>query len=176
MNQGPTVHRLVSFLGKPPKGTYDKTVYLSPIDPGQTFETAFVADALAYFLKPLEVVILATDEAWNGRGEAIRAQIESHGIPTVRREKLSAGQNESELWSHFEVLKDALRLPVGSMPNSVALDITHGYRSVPFFALESLRFSNWWMTHRLSFLFTMGPSTLGKIIERPSGISLPSAI
>lgn len=134
------VHRLVTFLGKPPKGAYEKTIYLSPAEPTRTIETAFVAEALVHFLKPREVVILATEEAWTGQGETLQTQFMIHGDPSVRKVTLPAGRDETELWSQFEVLKDELRLPADASSNRIALDITHGYRSVPFFGAGVVTF------------------------------------
>lgn len=132
--------RLVTFLGKPSKGSYEKTTYLSPTNPNDIYETAFVADALAYFLKPHEVVVLATDEAWIGQGDMLQSQLESQQVPLIRNVRLPTGRNENELWSQFEILKQELRLPVNSASNRVALDITHGYRSVPFFGAGVVTF------------------------------------
>lgn len=75
-----------------------------------------------------------------GQGEKLKSQIESDEVTVVRREPLSVGKDEKELWSQFEVLKDVLRLPVGSPSAHVALDITHGFRSVPFFAAGVVTF------------------------------------
>lgn len=142
MSNEQAVPRLVSFLGKPRQGGYNKTTYQSPIQPSDTCETEFVAEALATFLKPQEIVVLATDDAWNAQGSRLQACIEKLQGPTLRRVQLASGQNESELWSVFETIKNELRLPDSSSSNRIALDITHGFRSIPFFAAGIVTFLN----------------------------------
>lgn len=128
--------RLVTFLGKPKEGRYQRTVYAYQ---DRTFETEFVAEALSSFLDPEEALVLATEEAWSHcHGEELSQRLTQRGVCDVRHETIPDGRNDTELWQQFVVLKEALR--AGGQP--VALDITHGFRSQPFFAAGAVSFVN----------------------------------
>lgn len=136
---GEYTYRLVSFLGKP-RNSYKPTVYVMDHGNGQRKEsrkTRFLTDALNQLLRPQEVVILATDEAWKEQGAKLKKQI---GDVELKHVQFPAGGTEQELWNQFDVLKEQLRLPDGISPRTIALDITHGFRSQPFFAAGAVTF------------------------------------
>lgn len=137
MSQPVHFARLVTFLGK---AAYQPTAYQSPYDAQQTFPTQYVAAALAEFLRPDEVVVLATDDAWEVHGGQFTAQLCDHQGLTPQRIVFPAGRSEGELWAQFEILKEALRVPNSSAPGRVALDITLGFRSAPFFCAGVVSF------------------------------------
>ncbi len=139
------VDRLVSFLGKPRQGRYDITTYLHPHGLGDACETEFVAEALCRFFQPREVIVLATKQAWETRsqglaqGEELQERLESLGCETKWRE-LPLGRDTTELWEQFEILRSALCDELDGTTPRVALDVTHGFRSQPFFAAGVITF------------------------------------
>jgi len=131
-------YRLVSFLGNPKGGKYESTTYLNPTGgKPREVQTCFVAEALTRFLQPEEVVILATSKARKGQGRELEDRLR---VKRVEWEELPGGGTERELWSQFDILKGVLRLPEGIPNRRIALDITHGFRSQPFFAAGAVTF------------------------------------
>ncbi len=113
---------LITFLGK---GRYDEVVYRVG---EREVRTRYVAHALAEALYPARVVVLATEEAWQTHGEAL-----AHALPqavALHRRAIPAGASSEELWAVFAELLESLQ----SADGPVVLDITHGFRSLPFFA------------------------------------------
>jgi|GEM_PF-1990949 len=115
--------RLISFLGT---DRYDSTNYCLG---GQRHESRFVVDALARLLEMDEVTLLATQTAWRTHGADVQKALPS-SIRFRRREILD-GQSRDELWQQFEALRDAV---LEDPPETLVLDITHGFRAQPFFA------------------------------------------
>ncbi|MDI9631212.1 MAG: TM1812 family CRISPR-associated protein [Acidobacteriota bacterium] len=129
--------RLVSFVGlggRRPDGSrgYLSTRYLWE---GQRVETEFLAEALCSFFKPREVVLLATLEAQAEHGAALTARLAAAGVNPDFVE-LPAGASGDELWRQFELLAGALDLA----RRDTVLDITHGFRSQPFFSAAAVAF------------------------------------
>ena len=137
-NSKPVCSRLITFLGK---SDYKVTSYRNPNDTQQVFETKYVAEALTEFLEPAEVVVLATDDAWEFHGESFSTAIRSHTATMLRRVVFPMGNSQSGLWAQFDLLKNELRLPAVERTRSIALDITLGFRSAPFFCAGVLSFS-----------------------------------
>ncbi len=117
--------RLISFLGT---GRYEETTYQLG-DSGNRHKSRFVVDALSRLLGVDEVVLLATDSAWNTHGEAVKNTLPEN--VAFRHQKIPEGQSEKELWVQFDALRQAI---IEDKPNYLALDITHGFRAQPFFA------------------------------------------
>ena len=134
------LHRLVTFLGIPRGGKYETTTYACPLEPQDTYQAEFVAEALVRFLRPDEVVVLATDLAWDKMGPRFTQTLEANAQLTPHRERLPDGGNEADLWSQFEVMKQVMRLPSSALDRRVGLDITFGFRSAPFFAAGVISF------------------------------------
>ena len=122
--------RLITFVGN---GRYLPTCYT--LDGGEV-HTAYVGAALAQFFSASEVCALATDVAWSTHGEAMTAEFERLGLPRIERVSIPDGQSPAEMWEQFKVLKGLLR----SNGVPIVLDITHGFRSQPFFAAACVDF------------------------------------
>ena len=129
--------RLVTFLGT---GKYEETTYSWQRDEGPPpkCRTRFVARALAEMASASEIVVLATKEAWTKHGEDFQEQLCLFGLKTPIEEFLPLGATPAELWHQFELTKDALRAESGT---KIVLDITHGFRSSPFFAAAAVAFT-----------------------------------
>jgi CRISPR-associated protein Csx16 len=127
--------RLVTFLGT---GKYEETTYQWHRDGASaTCRTRFVARALAEFASANEIVVLATQEAWDRHGAEFRDQLRRFGLKGPADTFLPLGATPAELWRQFELAKEALRAHEGT---KVILDITHGFRSSPFFAAAAVAF------------------------------------
>lgn len=130
---------LLAFLGT---GNYAETNYqLLDARDGQTHRTRFVQVALAKSIAPQElkqIVILATAEAEQKHGGSLKAEIAGATSVQPRFVPIPSGQNEFELWDLFRVLVQQLRV---EDPSRIILDITHGFRSIPFFAAGAVTFT-----------------------------------
>jgi len=130
----PGIARLVTFLGR---GHFDKEQGRYVYDPTEyeflenvSAKTPFVCRALAELLRPSEISVLATQEAESDHGAALREVLRAGNYPAPRFVRIPAGRAPAELWQQFEFIKEELRGAQGP----VMLDITHGFRSQPFFA------------------------------------------
>jgi CRISPR-associated protein Csx16 len=120
--------RLVSFLGT---GDYQAARYSWPGAHEQDVETPFVACALARMLRAADVRIACTRAAEERHGTALRTELARAGIEAIRFERLEDGKTSAELWENFSRLSALIAAP-GT--GAIVLDITHGFRSQPFFA------------------------------------------
>jgi CRISPR-associated protein Csx16 len=120
--------RLVTFLGT---GKYSTTNYIHPN--GEAVSTAYVAHAIARLWPVDEVIALCTEEAEQAHGQGLIEALEGQPTPILRR--FPFGRTESELWEQFDILRDAL-----SGADALVVDITHGFRSQPFFAAGALTY------------------------------------
>lgn len=130
--------RLVTFLGlgkRLPDDTfvYDETEYEWE---GKRVATRFVARALAELFGAREVRVLATAKAQGHHREALTESLAELGLEP-RFHTIGGGGATAELWEQFQALKETLRAPPDTQ---VVLDITHGYRSQPFFAAAAVTF------------------------------------
>src|SRR5271166_202408 len=119
--------RLVSFLGT---GRYEPTRHRFP-DESVGQETKYVCRAIAEFARVDEIAVVVTTEARSAHGEAIVEELRSANLPAPSFHPIPKGESEAELWRQFEVVKELLRPPTGT---EVVLDVTHAFRSQPFFA------------------------------------------
>ena len=122
--------RLVTFLGI---HSYSETNYKKP--GGSSFRTEYVAHAIAQLWQVDEVIVLATDEAWEKHGERLKQALDGQVQLPVELKVIPEGKTEDELWKQLEVLLDILTVEPGT---ELLLDITHGFRSQPFFAAGAL--------------------------------------
>jgi CRISPR-associated protein Csx16 len=128
--------RLVTLLGT---GKYEETSYSWQSDSGSAeCRTRFIARALAQFARATEVVVLSTKEAWAQHGNDFHEQLRPFGLKTFGETFLPLGATSAELWEQFELTKTALRADSGM---KIVLDITHGFRSSPFFAAAAVAFT-----------------------------------
>jgi len=117
--------RIISFLGT---GKYEPTEYLFE---NQSCATPFVAVALATLCRAREITILATEKAEETHGRTLIDTFAQVGLPAPRFERISDGRSTEELWRNFTLLTKLLG--TGQQEDTL-LDITHGFRSLPFFA------------------------------------------
>ncbi|MFN3920542.1 MAG: CRISPR-associated DxTHG motif protein, partial [Methylohalobius sp.] len=118
--------RLISFLGT---GNYQPVDYYLKAD--KCCKTPYVAAALACLLPAEEVVVLATEQAEETHGEALVQELTRLGKNPPQWVSILDGKSQTELWTNFDRLVDLL---TQTEAEHVVLDITHGFRSQPFFA------------------------------------------
>jgi CRISPR-associated protein Csx16 len=126
--------RLVGFLGT---GQYSATRYFWPGFAENGVETPYVVFALARMLSAGDVHIACTEAALKMHGERLRAEFTEAGLVSPRFEILLDGKTTDELWENFSRLTTLVAAPGA---REVVLDITHGFRSQPFFAGAVLSF------------------------------------
>jgi CRISPR-associated protein Csx16 len=119
--------RLVSFLGT---GRYEPTRHRFP-DGNIGGETSYVCRALTGHVAADEIAIVATAEAEQTHREKLVKELRAANLPAPDFHPIPKGASEPELWQQFEIVKGLLRPPVGT---EVVLDVTHAFRSQPFFA------------------------------------------
>lgn len=120
--------RLVTFLGN---GSYQSTRYTGSA--GDSVTTAYVAHAIARLWCADDVIALCTEEAEQAHGQGLIDALAGSPHPVLRR--IPFGRTEEELWAQFDILREAL-----TGADELVLDITHGFRSQPFFAAGALTY------------------------------------
>ena len=123
------IQRLVTFLGTT---NYTETKYFLG---DQEAKTRFVCHALAQFLVPTEILVFATDEAWAKHGVSLTQTLDDSRLVVPHRIPVGLGQTTAELWKQFKSLLEAFEFD-----GPVAFDITHSFRSQPFFASAGIQF------------------------------------
>ncbi len=119
--------RLVSFLGT---GKYEPTHYFLA-DTAEAVESRYVCCALTKLLEMDEVIILSTSEADAAHKSTLITEFENYHLKSPYFERIKSGKTEEEVWENFNILQGILR-KLGA--DKIVLDITHGFRSQPFFA------------------------------------------
>ncbi len=139
-NDGAQVARLVTFLGL---GRFDKEQDQYVYEPTEfeylerrAAKTPYVCHALAELVRPSEITILATEEAQRAHGDALKEKLRGGNFPAPCFVRIPFGRQPSELRQQFQAIKTELRRGTGP----VMLDITHGFRSQPFFAAAVANF------------------------------------
>jgi CRISPR-associated protein Csx16 len=144
--------KLISFLGtgKPIDKEENKYKYdeLNYVWQDKTISTEYVANALYEFFAPKEVVILATKEAECAHIEKLKKL-----IPVSKCERIPKGSNDTELWKQFETIVNELS---SVDEGECVIDITHGFRSQPFFASAAIAFVKNIMKKNLSIRVVYG--------------------
>lgn len=116
--------RLIAFLGT---GKYAEVGYAMAGRP--PLRTRFATEAIAAQLQPEQVVLLLTAEAAkHDNARALAAALQSRSIPVTVAE-VPHGASEAELWQVFLAIEQA------AGGQEIALDITHGFRSLPLVGL-----------------------------------------
>lgn len=121
---------LISFLGT---SDYTETNY--ELD-GQSCSTKFMVEALAKFIKPAQIKLIATDEAWAKHGTAISQTLRQSGHPDPMCIRVPTGGEDAQLWTLFQAIIEAIR----ASDHPVLFDITHGFRMQPFFAAACIQY------------------------------------
>lgn len=122
--------RLISFVGT---GNYGETSYSFE---GATARTRYVAHALASFLRPDEIHLIATVEAWGQHGATLTQTLIESGHPQPVRVQVGTTGEPQNLWDLFGKMVEAIQ----TSPGEVLLDITHGFRMQPFFAAACVEY------------------------------------
>jgi CRISPR-associated protein Csx16 len=131
---------LISFLGT---GRYEKVGYKWGEDTID-LRTEFVPLALCKFLQKKNhiienVVILATEQAELAHGEELRQALQENNLK-YDFVPYPFGNNTDEIWKQFNILADQIEFEKKCSEAEVVLDITHGFRSMPFFAAAATVF------------------------------------
>lgn len=150
--------RIVTFLGlgnarRFPETLYAPVTYTSPS--GQTYGPTPMHDvpAIAEAKGPVHLVTLGTADvaaAWFGEearfATLLRRDLpDSVPTPTIEAIEIPQGGTDAERWQVFEQLLDCLedtpRAGETTAPETIVIDITHGFRSAPFFAASALAYA-----------------------------------
>lgn len=111
---------LISFLGT---GNYEKVNYQLN---GKAYESELSIIPVYDYLRPDKVYIIGTkDSSWNLISD----------IPYEHLE-IPMGKSPEEFWQMFDLLSQKIQLQNGA----VSFDITHCFRSIPFFAVIFIQF------------------------------------
>ncbi len=84
-----------------------------------------------------EVVLLATEQAEKAHLHKILAEFASHQLPQPRVVRVPFGANAEQQWEQFNTILE--NIPQGN-DKKVIFDITHGFRSQPFFAAAVINY------------------------------------
>jgi CRISPR-associated DxTHG motif protein len=129
---------IVTFLGT---GKYTSTTYVWNDD--RTCTTCLFPVALAQWLEPSEMKVLLTKEAKaHNNWRELQSQLDCKVTPV----DIPDGRSEEELWRLFEKLTEKPTEKLTEKPTmnlsseEVVFDITHGFRSLPVFALLAAAF------------------------------------
>ena len=123
--------RLISFLGT---GNYAETIYTFN---DKQCRTRYIVAALSDFLTVDSIIILATKEAYSAHAKGLRDELERLGLPQPNIRTIPSGGTTEELWKQFEIIHAAV---TDDQPVSISFDITHGFRSQPFFAAAVINY------------------------------------
>jgi hypothetical protein len=118
--------KLLTFLGK---GKYTSTLYFWK---GQEHTTQYSPAASCVFLKPENLVVFLTEDAYANFEEfksELSPEIKIQAVP------IPLGKNEQELWQIFDQISAQVK-----PGEDVAFDITNGLRSFPLVGLLSAAF------------------------------------
>lgn len=118
--------QLLAFLGT---GKYETVRYLLP--EGFEHATAYCPVAVAKVCAVERFKVLATQQAEDTHGAALRQACREAGIPEPEIIRIPSGQGEQELRDLFDILR---RAATDSSVGTLVIDITHGFRAQPFFA------------------------------------------
>ncbi|MCZ2340774.1 MAG: TM1812 family CRISPR-associated protein [Bacteroidales bacterium] len=122
--------RLISFLGT---GNYGETNYSFE---NHTCRTRYVTHALASFIQPSEIDLIATVEAWKQHGETLTQILSDAGFPVPEQVSVPTGGESQQLWQMFGAIVEVIR----TSNSPILLDITHGFRMQPFFAAACIQY------------------------------------
>lgn len=118
---------LLSFIGT---GNYQLTSYTWQ---NEQYETEYVIDAIASFLKVKEIKVFTTKEALNAHGDKLKHKIDNKF--DLSYIDIPSGTKEEDIWELFDKV-------VESVPENseIIFDITHAFRSIPLIVLLASAF------------------------------------
>lgn len=122
--------KLLTFLGT---GNYQNATYRYAEFPPTA--STFFQEVLARWYKPDAVVVFETTKSNEQHHAALKAALASAGIKDPQVEMIPGGQSEEELWQIFEKVAGAV-----SDGDTLHIDITHGFRSLPMVAMLVIQF------------------------------------
>ncbi len=118
---------LLTFLGARP---LEETTYTWR---GFTHTASAAPLATTAFLRPSRVSVFLTAQARQATYPAFERAFKQAFADTVLQPiDITVGKNEQELWALFERMSDTI---LEAPEREIALDITHGFRSLPILAL-----------------------------------------
>ncbi len=132
-----SINLAISFLGvskyNPVKYSHDKW----------SLETEYFSLFVAHAFAPSVLCILATEKARDTHYLRLESQLTKYKNENIinnslelRLQLIPNCTNESELWNVFKVMLNALDIKsIDSTPARVLIDVTHGFRSQPIFAV-----------------------------------------
>jgi len=122
--------KLLSFLGV---GDYKETTYF--IDDCK-IKTCYAPISIAYCTKAKELILFITDEAEKKHLERIKEE-QKEKIPSTEIEtvKIPAGFTEKERWIIWEKVISKV-----NREEEISFDLTHSYRTIPFYAFFAIQF------------------------------------
>jgi len=121
---------LFGFVGT---GDYHEVVY--SLDGREAPASRYAPIALARLLDCEAVTVFETPEARAKHHEALEKAADRHRI-AVEFEPIPGGKTESEQWEIFSALERAAR----DLDEEIALDVTHGFRTLPLIAFLTAAF------------------------------------
>lgn len=124
--------RLISFIGT---HDYGETTYVWTDSQGRehAYTTPYATVASARALEVADVAVLATDEARAKHGVALTRELDD--VAPMEWVMIPSGANEAEMWEIYESLGDCV-----APGQEIALDVTHGFRSLPLLVLLAAGF------------------------------------
>ncbi|MDA8065380.1 MAG: CRISPR-associated protein Csx16 [Thermaerobacter sp.] len=125
---------LITFLGT---HDYQDTAYQMD---DQACRTRYVAEALCRLLPAAEVTVLATEEARDKHWAELRPRLERAAACGEMPLLIPHGRSEEELWQIFNLLHELVTAVLDQEGTELVVDITHGFRTQPFFAAAVLAF------------------------------------
>ncbi|WP_017295915.1 TIGR02221 family CRISPR-associated protein [Geminocystis herdmanii] len=118
---------LLSFLGT---GKYELTSYTWQ---DQQYETEYVIEAIASFMKVKEIKVFTTKEATKAHGEQLRNKINNKF--KLSYIEIPSGTEEDDLWKLFDKVVESVE-----KDSEIIFDITHAFRSIPVIVLLAAAF------------------------------------
>lgn len=124
--------RLITFLGI---GNHAETTYVWTDSRGRkhAYTTPYAPAASARALAASEVAVLVTAEAYAKHGAALAQALE--GVAPLRWVDIPSGANEPEMWEIYGAMGGCV-----APGEEIALDVTHGFRSLPLMVLLAAAF------------------------------------
>lgn len=124
--------RLITFVGA---GKYEETTYLwrDPQGREHAHTSPYAPVASAQALGVEQIAILVTEEARAKHGAALAQALQ--GVAAVEWAPIPSGANEDEMWAIYAALGGCV-----AADEEIALDVTHGFRSLPLVVLLATAF------------------------------------